>query len=58
MCKYKKALLKLRAKVDSGLASEEFLRDIVTDSEPRTPRDPRKSGQQSRSMLTKRGLHN
>ena len=56
--KYKKALLSLRAKVDRGLANDEFLRDIVTDSEPRTPRDRRKSGQQSRSMLAKRGLHN
>ena len=58
LSKYKKALLSLRTKVDRGLANDEFLRDIVTDSEPRTPRDPRKSGQQSRSMLAKRGLHN
>ena len=56
--KYKKFCLDLRAQVKSSLAADEFLRDIVTDSEPRTPRDRRKGGQVVDSRLGKRPLGN
>ena len=58
LSKYKKFCLKLRAEVTSSMAADDYLRNLVSDSEPRASRDQRKRGHVVDSRLGKRPLGN
>ena len=58
LSKYKKFCLKLRAEVKSSIAADDYLRNIVSDSEPRAPRVGGKVAKVSASMLGKRPVAN